>query len=200
MSTVERALSLTAAAVTVVGSVLFLVAAFLPISFRVFPEPSPAKKLEFIQAALGQWYVSQVLFGAGAVTTALGIAIYAVSVRLESFAPLVWTSVALLAAGVVLWLWQVIARAADPERFAQGQSPAWAYLASFLLTEAGLIVLGVALLSSPLPAWVGWALIGYTALLAVLTLIFRDMPPFAFYHATLVVGVIMLFRFWAPSA
>ena len=190
----ERSLSLAGATVTVLGSVLFIVAAFLPISFRVFPETSPARKLESIEAALGQWQAAQVLFGAGAVVTVLGIALYAMSVRREAFAPLVWTSVALLALAVVPWLWQVAARAADPERFAQGRSPTWAYLASFLITEAGLAALGVALLSSQLPAWVGWALIVYVAVLAVLTLVFRDMPPFAFYLATLVVGAVLLFR------
>ena len=196
----ERSFSLAGATVTVLGSVLFIVAAFLPISFRVFPETSPARKLESIEAALGQWQAAQVLFGAGAVVTVLGIALYAMSVRREAFAPLVWTSVALLALAVVPWLWQVAARAADPERFAQGRSPTWAYLASFLITEAGLAALGVALLSSPLPAWVGRALIVYVAVLAVLTLVFRDMPPFAFYLATLVVGAVLLFRSGTSSA
>ena len=61
MSTLRRNLTRIGATVTIAGSVPFLVAAFLPIS-RVFPEPSPAKKLEIIEADPGQWLVAQVMF------------------------------------------------------------------------------------------------------------------------------------------
>lgn len=190
----ERGLSQISATVTVVGSVLFLVAAFLPISARVFPQPSSVKKLENINADPGQWFAAQVLFALGTVVTVVGIALYAYYVRQESFGLLVWASVALLTVGALPWLWQVYARAVDPAWFAEGSFPMWPYLFYFLVTEAGLAVFGVALLSSPLPAWVGWIVIVSMVLLAVLTLIFRDMVPLAYYVITLFAGV-MLFRY-----
>lgn len=177
------------ATVTIVGSVLFLVAAFLPISFRVFPGPSPVKKLESINAAPGQWYAAQILFALGAVVTVIGLALFAYHVRRESFAGLVWVSVALLTVGAVPWLWQVYARAVDPGWFADGLYPMWPYLFYFLVTEAGLGVFGVALLSS----WVGWVVIGSMVLLVIPTLVFGDMVPLAFYIVTLFAGV-MFFR------
>lgn len=69
----ERGLVQTSATTMIVGSVLFLIAAFLPISFHVFPEPSPTKKLESISSDPGQWLASQVLFSLGAVVTVIGI-------------------------------------------------------------------------------------------------------------------------------
>ncbi|WP_433003816.1 hypothetical protein [Kribbella sp. CA-294648] len=181
------------ATVTIVGSILFLVAAFLPISYRVFPQPSAGKKLESINAARTEWLVAQVLFGLGAVVTVIGIGLYAYYARRAPFAGLIWSSVALLTVGVVPWLWQVYARAADPEWFAQDSFPMWPYLFYFLVTEVGLAVLGVALLSAPVPTWVGLVVIGSMVVLVVLTLIFRDMVPLAFYIVTLLAGV-MFFR------
>ena len=56
--------------VIIVGSALFLCAAFTPISFRVFPEKSATRKLEAIRASPTAWLVTQILFGLGALVTA----------------------------------------------------------------------------------------------------------------------------------
>ncbi len=189
----ERALNQISATATIVGSILFLTAAFLPISSRVFPQPSPAKKLESINADPGQWFAAQVLFALGAVVTVIGIALYAYYVRRHSFAGLIWASVVLLAVGAMPWLWQLYARTVDPAWFAEGRYPMWPYLVYFFVTEVGLAVFGVALLSAPLPTWVGWVVIVSMLLFAILTLIFRDMVPLAFYVVTLFAGV-MFFR------
>jgi hypothetical protein len=71
----------------------------------------------------------------------------------------------------------------DPVAFAEGMY--------FLLTEAGLAILGVAMLRSDLPIWIGWMLLGSMVLLFVLTLIYRDMVPY-FYLVTLVVGIALV--------
>jgi hypothetical protein len=65
----------------------------------------------------------------------------------------------------------------DPDAFAEGRWPLWPLLAYFMLTEAGLVILGYALLRDDLPMWIGWMIIGSMVLLFVLTLIFRDIPP-----------------------
>jgi hypothetical protein len=63
------------ALVIILGSVLFLIAAFSPISFRVFPEPSAARKLEVMTASPTAWFVAQILFALGAMVTMIGIAL-----------------------------------------------------------------------------------------------------------------------------
>jgi hypothetical protein len=188
----ERGLVQSSATTMILGSILFLIAAFLPISFHVFPEPSPTKKIESISSDPGQWLAAQVLFSLGAVVTVIGIVLYAYGVRQGSAAWIAWVSVVLLAIGAVPWVWHVWARAADPESFAAGTLPTWPYLLYFLLTELGLAAFGTALLSSPVASWLGWLIIVTMAVLAVLTLVFRDMVPLAFYAVTLLAGATLL--------
>ena len=58
-----------------------------------------------------------------------------------------------------------------------------------ILTMTGLIILGIFLLRTEVPPWVAWILVGGTALLAALAVIFRDMPPFVYYVLTLVLAI-----------
>ena len=92
----------------------------------------------------------------------------------------------------LLRLWHLYRRTVDPVAFAEGRWPRWPLLAYFMLTEIGLAILGYALLSSDLPTWIGWMLIGSMVLLLVLTLIYRDMPPLMFYLVTLIAGIALL--------
>ncbi|MBT2517398.1 hypothetical protein J7E29_08135 [Streptomyces sp. ISL-90] len=179
-------------AVMILGSVLFLVAAFMPISARVFPEASPAKKLERITDSPRAWIASQVLFGVGSLVTVIGIGLLAPDDRDGSFAWLMLTSTALLTLGLVPWLGHLYARAANPAAFAEGRLPAWLFLLYAALTEIGLAIFGVALVFSPYPDWLGWVVIVGTALLIVVTIVLRDMPPFFFYLITLLAGVVIL--------
>lgn len=61
-----------AAIILLVGSVLFIIAAFMPVS-QVFAEPSPAAKLEIRDSNRIAWTTSQVLFGLGASIAAIGL-------------------------------------------------------------------------------------------------------------------------------
>ncbi|MDQ0577004.1 MFS family permease [Agromyces albus] len=185
-------LSQVSGAVMILGSVLFLVAAFMPISARVFPETSPAKKLERISESMRAWIVSQVLFGLGSLVTVIGIGLLASDGRDGSFAWLMLISTALLMLALVPWFGHLYARAADPAAFAEGAMPAWLFLLYAALTEVGLAIFGVALLVSPYPDWLGWVVIVGMALLIVLTIVLRDMPPFFFYVVTLLAGVVIL--------
>ncbi len=185
----EISLQKMSALVIIVGSVLFLIAAFLPISVRVFPEPSAARKLEIIMASPTAWFVAQIFFALGAMVTVIGIALVGYRFRDQSFALLMQASVAVLLLGALLWIWHVYARTVDPAAFAEGSLPVWPLGLYFVLTEAGLAVFGVALLRSGLPQWVGWVVIGSMVLFFVLTLIFRDMVPLVYYLITLLTGV-----------
>lgn len=185
-----------AAVMTIVGSVLFLVAAFLPIS-RVFVEPSSVRKLEIINASPDAWTAAQVMFGLGALATVVGLAIAAFQFREQSTTWIAYLSVGLLLLGAFAWMWHLFARMDDPATFAQGLLPAWPLFAYFVLTPAGLAGLGIALLRSPLPDWVGWLLIVSMLFFLIVTAVFRDIPPLVYYVPTLVTGV-MLYRyaFW----
>jgi hypothetical protein len=181
------------ALVIIVGSVLFLIAAFQPISVRVFPESSAARKLEVIRNAPTAWLVGQIGFGLGAMLTVIGIALAAYQFRDQAFAWIIQASVAVLLLAALLWIWHLYARSVDSAAFTEGSLPFWPVVIYFILTEAGLAVFGVALLRTALPPWVGWVVIGSMALFFAITVISRDIPPFVFYVITLLTGV-MLYR------
>ncbi len=72
------------------GSILFLAAAFSPIS-RVFGERYAARRLEIIMASRSAWTVTQWLFAVGAAVTVVGVGIAALDFRLQPSIPL-WTA------------------------------------------------------------------------------------------------------------
>lgn len=180
----------------IVGSLLFLIAAFSPIS-RVFGESSAAVKLEIIMESLNQWKFSQFLFAAGTFVTAIGIGLTGILYRTQSISMIIYLSMVLLLIGVVFWTWHVYLRAVDPLAFTEGSIPAWLFVTYTFLTQAGLILFGVALLGMGLPDWTGWLMIGSMVLFFLLTIIFKDMPPFVYYIITLVTGV-MIYRMDLP--
>lgn len=179
-----------AALITIGGSVTFLVAAFLPTA-RVFIEPSAVRKLEIINASPGLWTAAQVLFGLGAVLTAGGLAIAAFHLREQSLTWLAYASVALLAVGALAWAGHLYARADDPATFASGGLPAWPLITYFVLTPTGLAGIGIILLRSSVPDWVGWLLVGSMVLILAATAAARDIPPLVYYGPTLVAGVML---------
>jgi hypothetical protein len=176
--------------VIVVGSILFLIAAFSPIS-RVFTESDPVKKLEIIRESRQAWVISQFLFTSGAIITAIGFGLNAYHFRDFSIVWLAYLGFFALIIGAGLWSWHVYLRAIEPEAFTAGTLSAWHFMAYTLLTQVGLVVIGVVLLRSELPGWVGWLNIGGCALFFVGYLIFKDMPPFVYYILTLVTGVML---------
>lgn len=186
--------------VMTLGSVLFIVAAVMPISSRVFPETDPAKKLASITGSPTAWVVSQILFGLGSIITVIGVALLASYARDDSVAWLMWTSTAVLALGLVPWVWHLYARTVDPAAFAEGGLPAWLFLLYAALTEVGLAIFGAALLASPHPPWLGWVVIAGMALVIVLTIVFGDMVPGVFYLITGLVGVVILLTSRAPAS
>jgi len=109
-----------AAIVLLTGSVLFIFAAFMPVS-QVFVEPNPAAKLEIITSNRTAWSASSVLFGLGASIAAIGLGF--VTHHLRGTPGAVWAYIGLKAVilGVVLWDGHVYLRGVDPEGFVEGR-------------------------------------------------------------------------------
>ena len=91
-----------AATSLLVGSVLFIIAAFMPVS-QVYVAPTPAAKLQIIYSDPTAWIASQVLFGLGASIAGIGLGFVAYHLRTTPGA--VWAYLGLLAVilGVVFW-------------------------------------------------------------------------------------------------
>lgn len=188
----------TEAVVIIIGSVLFMAAAFSPIS-KVFGTPDPAEKLAIIQGAPTQWAVAQILFAVGSLVTAAGVGMLAYRAAGDGASLLLMAATAVMAVGAVLWSWHTYERGVDPAAFTTGALAAWPFVVYSLLSMAGLALIGTAVLQTELAAWLGWLCIGSAALFLVLAVIFRDIPPFVYYVVTLTVGI-MIYRAGAGEA
>jgi hypothetical protein len=177
--------------VTIVGSIIFLVAAFVPIS-SVYALPTAESKLKLITDSLEAWRFSQVLFSAGVIITAVGIAVAAFALKDRPSAPFVVIAAVLLIVGAAAWSWSVYLRATDPAAFANGTMPGWHFVLYSLLTMAAFLLIGIACLQLGLPAWAGWVLIVGSILFFVLYIIFKDMPPFVYYLMGVALGVALI--------
>jgi len=182
--------------IVMIGSVLFIIAAFSPIS-RVFGISSPERKLEIILSAPNQWIAAQIFFALGALVMVAGVSIVTYYFRNQPFSVLLNMSVVILFIGASLWIWHVYLRAVDPQLFTDRGIPILYFAAYTFLTQFGLILFGIALLRTELQNWVGWMIIGSMGFFFVLTIIFRDMPPFVYYVIMLITGV-MLYRSGPP--
>ena len=177
--------------ILICGSIFFLIAAFSPISWAVFPESDPAKKLELITNGMTSWIVTQTFFALGAIITALGLSVTAYHLRGFTTSGLVVFVIIAVVLGASLWSWSMYQRMVDPATFTSGTPLAWQFMAYSLLTQFGLVAMGVINLQSGLPNWVGWLYIGGGILFFVGYLVFKDMPPFVYYLVTLIGGIMM---------
>lgn len=181
------------ALVLIAGSILFLMAAFSPISMAFFPERDPAKQLEIVLNGKRAWLISQIFFTSGAVVAAIGIGLAAYQWRNLPGSRMAYAGFAAMGIGALLWVWHGSLRASDPQALIEGTLPAWPFIGYTLLTQAGLVLVGFVMLRSALPSWVGWMVISGAIVFFVLYLIFTDMPPFVYYVLTLITGI-MLYR------
>lgn len=186
----EASLQKTTSVLLGLGSILFLIAAFLPYS-RVFIEPDPDKKMTIITSMNRMWNVGHVFFSSGALLTVVALGILSYGFRNTKGVNWSYIGVALLFIGAVLWSWHVAERISNPEGFARGTNTPYLFVIYSVLTQIGLIFVGILLLNTFLANWVGWMFIIGGTLLFILMVIFRDMPPFAYYMITVITAVVL---------
>jgi hypothetical protein len=161
-----------------VGSSVFLFGAAVGVP-QVFTEPDPERRLQLLQARLRVWQLAQLPYAIGPLLAAVGAGL------------VVGSAGAALVAGALAWSWDVWLRGRRVPEFAHGLLPAWPFATYVLLTIAGLALLGLGLLASDFPTWLGWVVLGADALFAVAYVRFKDLPPFVFYLLLLLVGAVV---------
>lgn len=180
-----------ASLVILAGSLLFIVAAVIPYT-RVFIESDPDRKLEIIRDHKGQWNVGHVIFILASLLTVLGVVLMTYSYKAWSLSSWTWAGLAALLTGALLWSWHCTERLISPEGFVWGSNTPYLFVIYSALTMLGLLVTGFFLLGTDLAAWVGWMLVGGVVLIAILMILFKDMPPIVYYLLTLVLGIRLL--------
>jgi hypothetical protein len=189
----------TMAGVTlIVGSVLFLSAAFMPISL-VYAESDPQEQVARVQDSRVAWVTSQALFALGSIVAAVGILLFARHVHLTDeqralVIPAAYLAAALAVIGVGFWLTDLYRRVfLSPETlFLDAGLQVWMFLVYTVLTQAALLLLGFVLLRSGYPGWMGWGLLAAVGLTIVMLAILRDVPPLFHYLWMLVLGIMLV--------
>jgi len=174
------------------GSALFLTAAFLPISW-VFGERDLGKKVEMINASPEAWRIAQFLFGSGAIIAAMGFLPAYLDLRGKGAGAPSLVAFLLALIGAVLWARHTYLRGVDPVAFVHKiLTPRWLAGAYFILTQGALLAMGIALRKANYPDWIAWLNIGSAIAFSLLLIIFQDLPPFAYYLVTAVTAIVFL--------
>jgi hypothetical protein len=174
------------------GSAVFILAALLPAS-RAFAERRPEFRLALINFYPVSWKAAQLAFGLGAALCVAGLAVLSVYLWGAFRLPLAWIALGLAAAGAFFWLWQVLQRAYDPRGYALDEHHAWLFPVYAGLTLAGLSAYGLSLLLAGYPPWLGLLLMIAAAVLAIVYLVMKELPPVLIYTLTLVAGAALMF-------
>jgi hypothetical protein len=188
-----------AAIVLIAGAVLFFMAAFSPISMRVFRmDITPEEQIQIVTDGRTAWVISSVLFGAGSIVAVLGLFLFAraVSGSLSVPTTLIAYGAAIISlVGAIFWVVVVYLRITHtPEQiFLEGSlGGQWMFPLYTILTQVALIAFGFVLLQTEYPVWLGWGVITLVSLTVIGAIIFRDMPPFVHYIWLLIVGCTVL--------
>jgi hypothetical protein len=189
-----------AAIVLIAGAILFFMAAFSPVSTRVFRvDIAPQEQIQIVTDDRTGWVMTSILFGAGSVVAAIGLFLFArtVSSTVESSTSALAHGAAIIAfIGALFWVIVNVLRIAHtPEQvFLEGSLlGGWLFPLYTVMTQAALIAVGYVLLQTGFSAWLGWGMIVLVSLTVLAMIIFRDMPPFVHYVWVLVMGITMLF-------
>jgi hypothetical protein len=181
----------TSGIVLSIGSLLFLAAAFMPVS-RVFVVRGAEQQLAVIAADRSGWQVAQFFFGSGATIAWVGMAmlVYRLKTKKRSIFPLV--AVAASGVGLVFWIVYIYLRTISPENFVHSLYPGWLFPAYSFLTLLAILVLGMEMYRLKFPRWLSLFTMNSAVLLALAFLVLKDLPPLLYYIVTLVDGISVL--------
>ena len=149
------------------GAVVTFIGAFRPINLYVFgTDNSPQLKAEYIATHPTDWLLSNTLFSAGAVLAALGVLVFARQVQNISesrnirIASYLGGAMALVG-GMFFAIICNYRIAMEPQALMRNiDVMPWMFWASILLTAFALLIVGVVLLLTGYPKWLGWLVLG----------------------------------------
>ena len=75
-----------------------------------------------------------------------------------------------------------------------GENTPYLFIVYSVLTQAGLVLIGIFFLKSDIVNWIGWMFIIGAAIFFVLMVIFKDMPPFVYYVLTLIASIVLFIK------
>jgi hypothetical protein len=187
----------TPATLLLLGSIVFVAAAFLPVS-RVYMLRTAEERFALMQERSAEWHTHLAGMGGGAAIAAGGMALLPVALGAAATAPAMIAAVA-VPAGTVLWLRHLHLRVTDPDGFADRTNPHWHFALYTVLMQVGLLAMALALFRLGAPTWMWVVPAAGTGLTVLAFVVFQDVPPFAHYVWLLAVSIGLL-RGSRPSA
>lgn len=178
----------------ILGSAIFVFAAFHPFSQRFFPEPDRAKRWEMVSTSLSTWNFIHVFFSVGAIVTALGSILYAIHLKGTVNSSFSLSAAALIVCGSALWVFHCYLRVSAPKDFVEGLQPGWNFVVYTIFMIGALFLYGWLFRESGLPPWSGWTLMIGSGMYFLIFIIFRDLPPFSHYVLGMMMGIVLLVR------
>lgn len=180
----------------VIAAGLFFYVAAMFVAPRLYDTEDISERLHLIEENQARWNISQLFFALGPGVTAAGIAMLAFLQRSGTSAWLYGLGAALFAIGSGIAVWLVYRQTMDPAAFWEGtETPLIIGYGFLLLSLAGMICLGIAILQSSFPNWVGYFAIGSAVVLAIASLASRGQAGFFIsifiYLVTFVMGVVI---------
>lgn len=182
----------------ILGSLMALIGAFMPISTKVFGEAeNAAEQTAFIEANESEWAVSSSLFGLGGLVAVAGLGLFAVYLRdtdTESNLKLATNvSFGMTLIGAVLWAIICYNRIALPasEATENLNIHEWMFTIYTLFTAAAQVVLGFVLTRIGFRR-VGWGVLVLGAVSGLLFIAISDHFPLLHYVIFLPMGVVFV--------
>jgi len=164
---------------------------------RLYQEPDSQKQLENIENHRDRWLLSNLMFGLGGLSTAVGLILFSLYAQREVHPLLNWLAALGYALGTVLWLLFLYNRTIKPGQLFENYAftPQTIVLIGSLLL--GLLIYGIIYLQAGYPGWLGSGTIGLALLIGALAMLFPDrffasFPPQLLYLFTLAAGIVFL--------
>jgi hypothetical protein len=176
----------------ILGTVLIYIGfgAFPP---RIYTEKDVQVKLNLLNAQPQRWVVSQSLVIIGSMLT-LGGLIFLIPLFNDNQAILlIWIGVTAFVVGHIFWIWHLLIRTGQPERFAKNELPGWLFWPYSILVLVSLANFGIAFWVQEIHRVIGIGIFFMALFVLVLFLRYKDMPPFIYYAMTAAIGVTILF-------
>jgi hypothetical protein len=165
---------------------------------RVYTTADPQARLAILEKTGWRWTAGQYLAALGTAIVPAGFAGLAAAMPPGSARKMAGAAAGSLVVGAPFFIWCLVDRANDLERFAFRRGPAWPFLLYSWLHIGGLAFLSGSLAAMPESRRAAMATGTATPVFAAWLAARRDIPPFVFYLAEMGVAAALLRR-RAPS-
>jgi len=173
----------------VIGSLVFLVAAFMPIS-SVYAERDVQAQIARVEGERVAWVVSHIVFALGGALAAVGLSLLTFSLARTSASIPALVGLAAIVVSTLCWVGiEYLRITLLPAIVFQDQTLGWPFVVYTLSMQAALIAYGYGLLQTDYPRWMGLVGVIAGAMLFGTYVIFKDVPPFAYYLILLAIGI-----------